>query len=47
MKQYIVLVSMIVLGVVLVNLIIGPDGVGTKAKSVLSQGYELRTECFE
>ena len=46
MKQIIVLVSMIMLGVVLVNLIVGSEGVGTTARQLWNLGYEYREQTF-
>jgi len=38
---------MIMLGVMLVNMIIGPSGIGEKAKSLWGLSYEYRTESFQ
>jgi len=47
MKQIIVLVCSILLGVFIVNLIIGDDGIGTKAEQVWKDEYVYRSYVFE
>ena len=46
MKQMIVLVCSIMLGVFLVNMIIGNGGIGEKAERVWQDEYELRSSVF-
>lgn len=47
MKQIIILFSSILLGVYLVNLIIGTNGVGTTAKEIWKMEYENRSSVFQ
>jgi len=47
MKNLIVLVCSIILGVLLVNLIIGSNGVGTKAEQIWQDEYVYRSSVFQ
>ncbi|MDO5331561.1 MAG: hypothetical protein Q4E99_02670 [Bacillota bacterium] len=46
MKQIIVMLCSLILGILLVNMIIGNNGIGEKAERVWQNEYELRSSAF-